>query len=159
MTKFILSTLLVCASYLAQAEPLPTHLELCALEQDKNSTVYSVTKIFDIKEDDTISKENFDLIRRYFYSSEGKNYSFAQIKKMFSEGGDEEFNELYVIKYVFKKTSQVYIEVRTYPGDTASGVVFNAQSKKIVATNGDGSYEIFIGEEDTLACYAYNDKK
>lgn len=159
MAKFILSTFLVLASSLVQAESLPSHVELCALEQDENSAVYSVTKIFDIKDDDTISKANFELVRRYFYSSEGKNYSFAQIKRMFSEGGEEQYNDLYIFKYVFKKSRHVYIEVRTYPGDNAVGVVFDAKTKEIVATNGDGSYEISIAEEDTLPCYDYNEGK
>lgn len=161
MNKFVLFLSVLMMSKFAFAAA-PANLELCALEITEEAEVqFTEEKIFDVKEAKSISAFHLSLINAYYqaYNEDAsKTLTFADLKKLFGKGGDESYNDLYIVKFTSKTSGKVYLEVRAYPGDNAVGTVFDAVTGQVVAQNGDDSYSI-ITANGSFSCYELNKDK
>ncbi|MEK2646435.1 hypothetical protein [Bdellovibrio sp. BCCA] len=163
MNKIILFLSVLMLSKFALATTTPAHVELCALEiAEEAEAQFTEETIFDIRKTKTISAFHLSLINNYIagYNQEpNKNLTLADLQKMFGKDGEESFNDLYIVKYTSKTTGQVYLEVRTYPGDNPVGTVYNSKTGEILAQNSDDSYELTLPNGGTFSCYDLNKDK
>lgn len=146
MKSVILSAFLVLAAVSAQAfDASIPNVELCNLESgyepEDLEKIFTEKVIFDIKEAKSVSPALWAMIKEYYEGYTSESVTFEKLKKDFGPKGDESYNDLNVYKFQFAATGNVYFEVRTWPGDNAVGMVFNAKGE-FVASNGDGSYQL-----------------
>jgi hypothetical protein len=109
----------------------------------------------DIKNINSLTDFQLKLVNQHLIEQEytPKALSFAEIKALFSKDGEEEYNDLYIITLKFKKTGKSYIEVKSYPGDNPYGLIFEAQTGKLVAMNGDDSISLLTEHGGQVSCY------
>lgn len=162
MKKFVLFLSVFTLSNFAFATP--ANLELCALEIPNESAADApLTEeiLFDVKQAKSISDFHLSLINKYYQAyNEDANLTltFADLKKLFGKGGEESYNDLYILKYVSKASGRVYLEVRAYPGDNAVGTVFHGTTGEVLAENGDGGYSL-VTPNGGFSCYEVNKDK
>lgn len=144
----------------AETNPLPKPsslpVELCQLEAEDGSEVaYEEVESLDIKKITSLTEFQLNLVNQHLLEREytSKALSFAEIKALFSKGGQEEYNDLSIITMKFKTTGKLYVEVKSYPGDNPYGLIFEAQTGKLVAMNGDDSIYLFTQHGDQVSCY------
>ncbi|WP_374074850.1 hypothetical protein [Bdellovibrio bacteriovorus] len=163
MNKIILFISVLMLSKFALAAT-PANIELCALEIPNESAADApLTEeiIFDVKKAASISAFHLSLINKYYqaYNEDPKlTLTFAELKKLFGKGGEESYNDLYILKYVSKATGRTYLEVRAYPGDNAVGTVFDGITGEVLAENGDGSFSL-VTSDGYFSCYEVNKDK
>lgn len=137
-----------------QPQPVPANLpvELCALEDDSYETKFDELSTIDIKDAQSLSPFLLGLVNQHLAAEyEKAPQTFEEIKAMFSKGGDEEYNDLYIITFRSKASGKVYIQVKTWPGDNAYGLIFDTQGA-VMALNGDDSIAFKIPGEKTIYC-------
>ena len=144
----------------AETNPLPKlsslPVELCQLEAEEGSKVdYEEVESLDIREVKSLTDFQLNLVNQHLLEREytSQALSFAEIKALFGKGGQEEYNDLAIITMKFNKTSKLYIEVKSYPGDNPYGLIFEAQTGKLVGMNGDDSIYLFTQSGDQVSCY------
>lgn len=156
MKKFIAAVFLVFSSQYSFA--IPANIEICSLEiKPEIKSNFLTETVFDIKTAPSISEFHLNLINKY-YAEKGLSYSFEELKALFSDEGEESYNDLYIIEFASKKSGIVYLEVRTYPGDNPVGTVFDAATGEKLAVNSDDSYTL-LTENGPFSCYETNKDK
>jgi len=158
MKHLFVAVSVIIASSWAHAS-VPQNAELCALEiYEEAEALFTETTVFDIKKATSISPFYLSLVNKNFADSGVQFATFADLKKAFSRGGDWQFDDLYILKRVSKKTGRTHLEVRSYPGDNPVGTVFHPVTGEILAVNSDDSYEL-INPEGSFSCYEINKEK
>jgi hypothetical protein len=153
----ILGVLMVTMVAKAQVAPaLP--LELCQMDAgvESQEEVFEDLEVLDIKEINSLNPFLLDLINQHLleeYSQ--KTLTFTEIKALFSDDGEERFNDLQIITFKSKKTEKVYIQVKTWPGDNPYGIIFEDKTGKVLAYNGDDSISLVDGSSK-VSCYKLN---
>lgn len=137
-------------------KPLSLPVELCHLEAEEGSEdAYEEVESLDIKQISSLTDFQLNLVNQHLLEREyiPQALSFAEIKALFSKGGQEEYNDLSLITMKFKETGKLYIEVKSYPGDNPYGLIFEAKTGKLVGMNGDDSIYLFTEHGDQVSCY------
>ncbi|MGZ3782343.1 MAG: hypothetical protein ACXVCY_16955 [Pseudobdellovibrionaceae bacterium] len=116
--------------------------ELCLLEQpSENSNFFKEIVKIDLKTTDSISDfylklVNFHLIKEQYTD---KQLSLNEVKALFSPTGEQGYNDLYITKFISKNSGNIYVEVKSYPGDNPYSLIFNGHTGDVVASNEDDS--------------------
>lgn len=116
--------------------------ELCVLEEESEiSNSFDVVQSIDIKQAQSISEFLLKLVNVHLIEEQytEKVLSFQEVKKLFSNEGEQGYNDLYITAFGSKKTGNLYVEVKSYPGDNPYSLIFNAYDGKVVAKTQDGS--------------------
>lgn len=149
MNKLFLATALtlMSLSFADAAFAAPSNAknlyELCVLEEEESeiSKSFDVVQSIDIKQTQSISEFLLKLVNVHLIEEQytEKSLSFQEVKKLFSNDGEQGYNDLYITAFGSKKTGNLYVEVKSYPGDNPYALIFNAYEGKVVAKIQDGS--------------------
>ncbi|CAE79063.1 hypothetical protein AB1A81_05260 [Bdellovibrio bacteriovorus] len=163
MKHQILALALTLTSATAFAAPqsysLPALKELCAMDAGNEDEfafekAFADVSEFDIKEVQSISDKDLAMVNAHLVDHEytANALTFAELKALFGPGGDQAYNDLYVITFKSKTTGRVYTHVKTYPGDNPYGLIFDNKTLKPVAHNGDGSI-VLLTNNGSYSCW------
>jgi len=152
---FGLLTLTMIAQARPQIDKPQLKLELCDLETDASDDTFTEIRTIDIDKTKTLSPfllklANEHLIAQGYVKTE---QTLPEIKALFGEKGEESFNDLYIVFFISKKTGQKYIQVKTWPGDNPMGLIFEADSGKLVGHNSDDSISLVTLSGGDVSCY------
>lgn len=146
MKNHILTLTLILASATAMATPqsytLGSLKELCALEDyEAEQDAFVELKSDDIAERQSLTAEELRMINLHLRDVEytDKDLSAEEIISLFRGEGELAYNDLYIITFQARKSGRIYVQVKTWPGDNPYGLIFDAQTGRTVAHNGDSS--------------------
>ena len=147
MNKFVVFfASLLSVVYVHAAAPMS---EICKLEERETSDFFTSELVFDADKPDANPPKYVDLLERAVSEILNSQMNYEQIKAAFTDGGDEEFNDLYMTELVSNLTGKTYVQVLSYPGDNPYGLFFDAQTKKVVGAIEDGDYSILVNGKKT----------
>jgi len=151
MMMILSLTILSTAAFAA-----PKHIALCEIQQaEEDIKTPDLVYITDtnIKDVESVTAYQTVLLNRYLRHQEytTQDSSFAEIKQMFSDNGEHQFDELHILTFQAKSTGNVYTQVHSYPGDNQYGLIYDIQGQ-LVASIGDGDVSILEGNK-SLNCY------
>lgn len=135
----------------AQAEILtPEAAEICQLEQESQSGLYSI-KILDLEKVDHLLPFYLNLANQHAIA---QGYTvqalpFADLQALFVSG-DEEYNDMY-IKIRTYKSGNRHIEVMSWPGDNPYSTIFDSNGN-VIGESGDGSYSYVAADGKMTSC-------
>ncbi|KHD88237.1 MAG: hypothetical protein OM95_10035 [Bdellovibrio sp. ArHS] len=156
--KTLVSLLLILAST-SPAQAKPADVELCTLElYEESEALFAAEEVFDIRTATSVSASELEMLNQhmnYISFEEARTYTFAEIQEQFNDSSDE----LYIHKLTSRQTGRVYLEVKSYPGDNPYGLVFDAGTGTLLATNGDDSYTLIDSNGTKFSCYELNKGK
>lgn len=148
---FIFAVLVSAVSAQASIAALP-HAAICELNQENENPVdiKGVRKI-DIKTATKVPAYVVSFINQHLQKEQytTSDLTFDQIKQLFAKTGEQGYNDLYVT-YYREKSGVVYTEVKSFPGENAYAMYFDAAGN-VVARMADGDIELVIGSE-TVFC-------
>jgi hypothetical protein len=143
MKSLMLSLLVALTASFAQAntETVP---EICYLQTSVDSEAIFKIQTLDVKEINSLNAGLLKLVNQHLVKTGyiPKAASFEDIKALFSEDGEYQYDDLYILLMTSYRTGEKYIEIKTYPGDNPVTLVFNSQGR-LYAESGDGDYVIF----------------
>nr|BFD62271.1 hypothetical protein BdHM001_09520 [Bdellovibrio sp. HM001]BFD67809.1 hypothetical protein HAGR004_28310 [Bdellovibrio sp. HAGR004] len=156
---FVLSLFAVSTSF-AKGQKLENLKELCALEaehEEDYDNTFAELGTLDIKEINSLTAFELKLVNAHLVQEQytTKALTFAEIKKFFSEEGEQPFNDLHIITFQSKVTGRTYIQVKTWPGDNPYGLIFDAKTGKTLAHNGDDSI-VLLTQNGPYSCWSLN---
>lgn len=163
MKKMIFALSLILAANTVSAkvpgQKLSDLKELCALDaaqDDENAyeNAFTTVSTLDIKEISSLTEAELIMANAHLIGEEytTANLTFAEIKALFSEGGDQHYNDLYIITFKSNVTGRIYTQVKSYPGDNPYALIFDAKKLKAVAHNGDDSI-VLLTDNGSYSCW------
>ncbi|WP_347359164.1 hypothetical protein [Bdellovibrio sp.] len=161
MKKFILIlSLFAVSTSFAKGQKLENLKELCALEaehEEDYESIFNEQSTLDIKEINSLTAFELGLVNAHLVQEQytAKDLTFAEIKALFSEGGEQSYNDLHLITFKSKVTGRTYIQVKTWPGDNPYGLIFDAKTGKTLAHNGDDSI-VLLTQNGPYSCWSLN---
>ena len=126
--------------------PAVDHSELCVFDAgdgDENlEKKWFTINFVDVLKVKSLSKFHLELVNIYVGQDEKVKgpMTLKEIQNKY-RGSD-----LGLILLKSKKSGRQYVEVRAYPGDNPVGLIFDAHSGDLVASNNDGTYSIVTAE-------------
>ncbi|UOF01161.1 hypothetical protein [Bdellovibrio reynosensis] len=158
MTKMLTLTMTLFLSFGAYAQ-VPQHVELCELEiWDEREAAFAQEDLLNIKQEANPSAIFAKLVEQHFATQYEQTLPYAEIRQQFLDGGDNDYNDLYIHRLTHKASGKVYLEVKSYPGDNPYGAIYTADGYKMLATNSDSSIDL-ITKNGTFSCYEINKDK
>lgn len=152
----LLAVATVANAQTSKAEnPYLLPVELCQMEDyDASLAAFEEVESLDIKQINSLTSFQLDLVNQHLIHQEytPKALTFAEIKALFSNDGEEGYNDLYLITYKSKKSGKIYIQAKTWPGDNPYGLIFT-QAGKLVAYNDDDSISFATLSGGQVSCF------
>ena len=158
MKKLIILSFMVGFSLVSQARTLDSSQyqgaipAFCAVISEDSDTLFDTQEI-DVVHAQSLSPFYLNLVNNYLvgYGYFKHSASLKEIQALFSKGGEEQYNDLYIFIRTFKKTGEAHIEVQSYPGDNPVGYVFDTKGA-LIGENGDDSYSFKTPQGDEYWC-------
>lgn len=141
--------------------------ELCLLEpqerqeeQDNFENKFVEVRSLDIKTVDALTDSELKMVNAHLLSEKyvEKVLTFAEAKALFSDGGEQAYNDLYVITFKSNASGRTYVQVKSYPGDNPYGLIFDAKTGKAVAHNSDDSITL-LTDNGPYSCWILQKQK
>lgn len=154
MKKIILFLSLIVISFAdsayaqKQANSLKSLQELCVLEEPEDSNIFDQIVKVDIKEADSISDFLLKLVNKHLIQQQytDKELTYDEVKALFSDRGEQGYNDLYIEVFGSRTSGNVYVEVKSYPGDNPYALIFDGYDGKVVASNQDDSISLITNK-------------
>lgn len=141
----------------AQEKTAGLPVELCKLQSGDETDADAFVEVenLDVTAVASLNAFQLNLVNQHLIEREytDKALTLAEIQTMFSDKGQEGYNELYLVTLKAKESGNTYVEVFSYPGDNQYGLLFELKAGKLVGYIADGDISLYKQDSNLVSCY------